>query len=146
MQLLVFTENIFWDEEPAGATLGWFLLTLDKMLPEVAQVARPPAPPVLVGTHHLESVDLLSDAHVPESFDCPVTHDAWEGLLHQLLHTAVAVVTATTLGLKRVAKQHDTNRADELAGRFGHKCTVETVVIQVAARVIVSHRDDVSTW
>lgn len=88
---------------------------------------------------------MLCDAHVAESLDRTAAHDTREVLLHQLLHAAVAVVAATALGLVGVPEEHDTNWADQLAGRFGHKCTVKTVVVQVIACVIVSHRDEVST-
>ena len=145
VHLLVFSQNVFRDEEPTGATLRRFLIALDEVFSEDTQVSGPPAPPVLVGAHHLERVDLLGDAHVAESFDRSSAHHAREGLLHQLLHTTVAVMAAAALGLVRIPEEHHTYWADQLARRFGHKCTVETVVVQVTACVIVSHRHDVST-
>lgn len=101
----------------------------------MSQVACPPAAPIFVGTLHWECVDLLRDAHVSEMLDRSLTLHAGHVLLHQLLHAAMAVVTATALGLVGVAQEHHANWADELAGRFRDKRAVESVVFHVVVTV-----------
>lgn len=101
--LFVFAYGVFGESFSTSLASGGLFLASLEVAPEASQLTYPPTPTTFVGALHLELVDALRHAHVPERRDVPRrTERASTVCVELLLQAVAAVVAAATLGLVRI--------------------------------------------